>query len=159
MKSLTWSTNVVTPQSLWFVRKPDFWGIKPGCANIISFTYTPSSGFIWAGVHIDLLFFTCVRQGRKCAWPNWQGTQSVVLFLHSRNILGKNLFSLSVIGYGNVCGIFDDANSLTFVEEATKCVVLIKVVLLEVRDLSQPHFYSLVDFLEYSKKSGWSSRL
>ena len=69
--------------------------------------------------------------------------------MHSRNILGENLFSLSVIGYGKLCGIIDDANSLTFVEEATKCVVLIKVVLLEVRDLSQPHFYNLVEFLEY----------
>ena len=47
--------------------------------------------------------------------------------------------------------IINDANSLTLVEEATKCVVLLKLALLEVRDLSQPHFYSLVDFLEYSK--------
>ena len=63
----------------------------------------------------------------------------------------RNLFLLSEIGCKKVCGIIDDANSLTLVEEATKCVVLLKLELPEVRDLSQPRFYSLVGFLEYSK--------
>ena len=58
----------------------------------------------------------------------------------------RNLFLLSGIGCGKVCGITDDANSLTIVEEATKCVVSLKLALLEVRDLSQPQFYSLVGF-------------
>ena len=50
-----------------------------------------------------------------------------------------------------MCGIIDDTNSLTLVEEATHFVVSLKVAILEVRDLSQPHLYSRVDFLEYSK--------
>ena len=63
----------------------------------------------------------------------------------------RNIFSLSGIGCGKVRGIIYGANSLTLVEEATKFLVSLKLALLEVRDLSQPHFYSLVEFLEYSK--------
>ena len=63
----------------------------------------------------------------------------------------KNLFLLSGIGCGKVCGIIGDASSLTVVEEAKKFVVSLKLALIEVRDLSQPHLYSLVDFLEYLK--------
>ena len=63
----------------------------------------------------------------------------------------RNLFLLSGIECEKVCGIIDDANSLTLVEEATKCVFSLKLALLDVRDLSQPNFYSLVEFLEYSK--------
>ena len=63
----------------------------------------------------------------------------------------RNLFLLSGIGCGKVCGIINDSNSLTLVEEATKCVVSLKLALLEVGDLIQPHFYSIVEFLEYSK--------
>ena len=62
----------------------------------------------------------------------------------------RKLFLLSGIGCKNVCGIIYDANSLTMVEEETKLVVSLKLVLLEVRDLSQPHLYSRVEFLEYS---------
>ena len=50
-----------------------------------------------------------------------------------------------------MCGVINDAKSLTLVEEAKKCVVSLNLALLEVIDLSHPHFYSLVDFLEYSK--------
>ena len=50
-----------------------------------------------------------------------------------------------------MCSIIDDEKSLTLVEEATKFVVLLKLEPLELRDPSKPHFYSLVDFLEYSK--------
>ena len=48
----------------------------------------------------------------------------------------RNLFLLSGIGCGKVRGIIDDDNSLTLVEEAAKCVVSLKLALLEVRDLS-----------------------
>ena len=65
--------------------------------------------------------------------------------------LVRNLFLLSGIECEKVCGIIDDANSLTLVEEATKCVVSLNLVRLEVRELIQPRFYSLVEFLEYSK--------
>ena len=65
--------------------------------------------------------------------------------------LVRNLFLLSGIGCGKVCGIINDSNSLTLDEEATKCVVSLKLALLEVRDLIQPHLYSLVEFLKYSK--------
>ena len=61
----------------------------------------------------------------------------------------RNLFPLSGIECEKVCGIIDDTNSLTLVEEAKKFVVSLKIALLEVRDLSQPHFYSQVEFLEY----------
>ena len=63
----------------------------------------------------------------------------------------RNLFFLSGIGCKKMCGIIDDANSLNIFEEATKFVVFIKLALIEVRDPSQSHFYSLVEFLEYSK--------
>ena len=53
-----------------------------------------------------------------------------------------------------MCGIINDSNSLTLVEEATKCVVLLKLALLEVRDLSQLHLYSLVDFFGVFEKYG-----
>ena len=63
----------------------------------------------------------------------------------------RNLFSLSGIGCENLCGIIDDANSLTLVEEAENFVVLLKPALFEVRDPSQPRFCSQVEFLGYSK--------
>ena len=66
----------------------------------------------------------------------------------------RNLFFLSGIGCKKVCGIIDDANSLTLVEEAKKSVVLLKLALLEVREPSQLHFYSLVEFFGIFEKSG-----
>ena len=63
----------------------------------------------------------------------------------------RKLFLLTGIGCEKVCGIFIEANALTSVEEAKKCVVLLKLAIFEVRDPSQPNFYSLVEFLEYSK--------
>ena len=48
----------------------------------------------------------------------------------------RNLFLLSGIGCGKVRGIIDDDSSLTLVEEAAKCVVSLKLALIEVRDLS-----------------------
>ena len=61
----------------------------------------------------------------------------------------RNLFLLNGIGCEKVCSIIDNAKSLSLVEEVTKFVVLIELALLEVRDPSQLHFYSLVEFSEY----------
>ena len=62
----------------------------------------------------------------------------------------RNLFKLRRVGCKNVCGIIDDSNSLTLAEEKKKFVLSLKLEILEVRDPSQLHFYSLLEFLEYS---------
>ena len=91
-KSLTWSKKMLHPQSLWLVRNPDIWGIRPGCAEIIWSTEIPSLGFSCSFLQIEPLFLPLLLHGLWCAWTNWQATHRGILFLHSSRCFGRYPF-------------------------------------------------------------------